>query len=110
MLTSCRCNWLGCWARGYLVYHLIEHFILLNHAQFAACPLLNRSITLLEVAHFSVQGIVALFERRIVIFLRNDFLVQVPDSQPATLAQPQWILQQGDHGYKDQGKKLHLRL
>ena len=93
-----------------LVYHLIEHFILPDHAQLTARALFNRGIALLEIPDFSVQGIVALFERRIIIFLRNDFLVQVPDSQPATLAQPQWILQQGDHGYKDQGKKLHLRL
>lgn len=75
MLTSCRCNWLGCWARGYLVYHLIEHFILLDHAQFAACPLLNRRITLLEVAHFSIQGIVAQLQLGIAAFLRNDFLI-----------------------------------
>ncbi len=76
--------------------HLKKHFILLDHAQLAARPLLNCAVTLLQVTYLGIKGGVACLQALIDLLLRCNFLIHFPYAQPTPLPQPKRILQRGD--------------
>src|SRR5688572_31100863 len=75
---------------------LEEDFVLLDHAELAARPLLDGVQADLEIADFGLEGVVARLELPVGLVLRANLLVDLPYAEPASLAEPQRILNQGD--------------
>jgi hypothetical protein len=73
---------------------LDEHLVRTHHAEFVARALLDREQALPEVLHFGVEGQIALLQPFIVVLPRKQLAIELPDPQPAPLAEPERILDQ----------------
>src|SRR6185295_7100280 len=88
---------------GFFLDELKENLVLADHSQLAARALLYGVQADLEVAHFGVQRRIAQLQPAVRVALRPDLPLDVPDAQPAALAQPEGIL---DEQYQPcQGKR-----
>jgi hypothetical protein len=94
-------------APAHLLRHLDENLAFLDHAQLVAGALLDRLVARLEVAHLGIERGIALFQLLVDLALRLQLAVVIPDAEPAALAQPQRILQQGDEDDQHQRRPVH---
>jgi hypothetical protein len=80
----------------FFVHNVKENFILLDHAQLVPRSLFNGLMSLFEVPHFGIQGCIAHLQFSVALVLPRHLLIDFPYFQPATLPQPQRVLQKGD--------------
>src|SRR5574340_1692017 len=69
--------------------HLVENFVLLDHAELGTGALLDGLKPLLEIAHLGVQRGVARLQTPVDFPLRGNLAIHLPDPEPASLAQPE---------------------
>ncbi len=81
---------------GNFFRNLDEGFVLFDHAQFEARPLLYGVITLFQVADLGVEARVPDFQLARYILLLLQLTVVLPYLQPAPLAQPKRVLEEAD--------------
>src|SRR5512145_3319976 len=74
------------------VHDLEEDLVLPDHAELEARPLLDRLEALLQIAHLRVECGVACLERVVLLALRRELPVVLPDAHPAALAEPERVL------------------
>ena len=71
-----------------IVHRTEENLTLLDHAEFITRALFDSVIPLLEVPHFRIQCGIADFELFVGFRLNCKLLIDLPNFQPTTLAQP----------------------
>src|SRR5579859_2746692 len=89
--------------------HLVEDLVLLDHAEVEARVLLDRLEALLQVADLGVHRVVARLQFRVRVALLRERPVELPDPRPASLAEPQRILQREEQAGEDPGEDLQAR-
>src|SRR3972149_5402623 len=73
---------------------LKEGLILLDHAKLGACSFLNSRQALFEILDLGLQGLVALHQYCIFLFLFLDRMIQMPHLDETAIGRPQPVLQQ----------------
>jgi hypothetical protein len=109
MLVTTAVDAFICRFSGNFFRDLDETFVLTDHAQFEAGALLDGVIALLQVADLGVEARVPDFQLLGHFLLLLQLTVVLPDLQPAALAQPQRVLQQGDEGEEADRQPAHAR-
>src|ERR1700694_739930 len=84
---------------------LKKYFVVPNHAQLRARPLLDRFEPLFQVPHLGVERRVASLEPGVDVLLRLDLTIELAHPQPTAFAQPHRVLQGEDQCRKDEGKE-----
>src|ERR1700694_5528781 len=84
---------------------LKKYFVVPNHAQLRARPLLDRLEPLFEIPHLGVEHRVASLEFGVDVLLRLDLAIELPHPQPTAFAEPHRILEGEDECRKDEGEK-----
>src|SRR5260221_6163824 len=87
---------------------LVEDLVLLHHAELEAGALLDRRVAFLEVAHLGVERVVTRLEARVALLLLREASLELPHPCPASLAQPQRVLQGEDQRGEAEGERLHV--
>lgn len=95
----------GSWA---ILEHLDEYLVRSHQAELAARSFLDGVKALLQVAYLGFHRRIARLEAAIRLALRLQLAVEVPHSHPATLAEPEGVLQPGDDDQKNERESAHL--
>src|SRR6185503_14196837 len=90
-----------------LVDDLDEDLVLAHQAELVAGALLDRVGAGLEVLHLGGKAGVAYLELAVLVARRVDLPLDLPDAQPAALAEPERDLDQEDERAEDAGEDLH---
>jgi hypothetical protein len=90
-----------------LVGDLHKNLVLLDHAEFETGALLDRIVPLLEITHFGIEARVTHLELLVGFLLLLQLPIDIPDPQPAALAQPQRMLQQDNHHQQRNSQPAH---
>jgi hypothetical protein len=61
----------------------------------------------LQITHFRLQGGISARQHLIGGLLLDHLPIKLPDTQPAALTQPKWILDEGQQSHKGNGKQFH---
>src|SRR4051812_47137213 len=86
---------------------LEEYFVLPHHSKLVARALLDGLGALLEVAHLGRQPGIADLELAVFLFFFLKIRFNLPGPQPATLAEPERVLDEDDQRAEDAGQDLH---
>src|SRR5690606_32104247 len=78
-----------------------------DHAEVVASAFLDRLAPLGEIAQFGLEAGVVGRHPGIGLLLLDELPAQAPDFAPASLAEPEWILDRDKQCAKDQGEGAH---
>src|SRR4029079_19214579 len=87
---------------------LEEDLVRPEQAELVARALLDRLEPLFQVANLRGDGGIAGFQPCVLLALRRDLLVELPDAEPSPLAEPQGELDGDDQRAQDAGQDLHV--
>src|SRR5437016_4476218 len=87
--------------------HLVENLVALDHAELHAGALFDRLEALLQVAHLGIEGVVARLQAGRSLALLRKLAVELPHPQPASLADPERVLEGEEDGGEDVGEGFH---
>src|SRR6185436_11515687 len=88
---------------------LKKNLVAADEAELVARALLDRLGAGLQVAHLGIEGAVAPLELRVLRLLGLELVLQAPRGEPASLAEPERILDQHDEGDDRGAEELHRR-
>jgi hypothetical protein len=88
---------------------LVEDLVLPDHAELEARALLDRLEALFQVTNLGVECVVARLQLRVLVLLRREAAVELPDPQPAALADPERVLERDVQRGEDEGMGFHCR-